>query len=43
MTAFLYFLARLFWRVGLRDLGGRLAARAWLRDLRDRGGPTVRD
>lgn len=43
MTAALYFLARLFWRVGLRDLSGRLAYRAWLRQVRDRGGPSVRD
>lgn len=36
MTAALYFLGRVLWRVGLRDLGGRLAGAAWLREKKAR-------
>jgi len=37
-----YVLARVLWCLRLRDLGARLAARAWLAEVAARGGPSVR-
>lgn len=37
-----YVLARALWALRLRGLSGRLAARAWLAEAMDRGGPSVR-
>lgn len=38
-----YIAARALWHLGLRDVGARLAARAWLAEVAARGGPSVRD
>jgi len=37
-----YALARVFHRLRLHGLSGRLAYAAWLAEVRERGGPSVR-